>query len=151
MNAIELLKADHEKVATLFAQFKKNEDGDNKSLFEKVKAELDVHTHIEETIFYPALQAKDVEELTSIVLEGIEEHHQVKMFLKELHSLSEDSEKFNAKFKVLVEDVEHHVKEEEGEMFPLTKKQFDANALDALGAKMEAEKANFKKSQAASA
>lgn len=151
MNAIELLKADHEKVAELFEQFKANEDGDNKALFEKINAELETHTHIEETIFYPKLKEEGDEDLQKIVLEGIEEHRQVKMFLKELASLSDDSEKFNPKLKVVVEDVEHHVEEEEGEMFPLVEDQFSEDVLEELGSEMEEEKASFKKTQSATA
>lgn len=151
MNAIELLKADHEKVAKLFEQFKANEDGDNTALFEKINAELTVHTHIEETIFYPKLKAEGNDELKDIVLEGIEEHRQVKMFLRELDALADQSEKFNPKLKVVVEDVEHHVEEEEGEMFPMVEAQFDEETLEALGAEMEAEKANYKNTAAAAA
>ena len=151
MNAIELLKADHEKVKGLFEQFKANEDGDNTALFEEINLELTTHTHIEETIFYPTLKEEGDEELKKIVLEGVEEHRQVKMFLRELSSLTEDSEKFNPKLKVVVEDVEHHVEEEEGEMFSMVEEQFDAAVLEELGAEMEAEKAKFQKSQGASA
>lgn len=151
MNAIELLTQDHEKVSELFEKFKENEDGDNTALFEKINAELETHTHIEETIFYPKLVEEGDEELKKIVLEGIEEHRQVKMFLRELASLADDSEKFNPKLKVVVEDVEHHVEEEEGEMFPLVEDQFDSDVLEELGAAMEAEKASFRKGQGASA
>src|SRR2546421_9625211 len=115
MNAIELLKADHEKVSELFEQFKANEEGDNTGLFEDIKSELVLHTHIEETIFYPRMEKEGDEELRTIVLEAIEEHRQVKMFLDEISALTDDSEKFNPKLKVLVEDVEHHVEEEENE------------------------------------
>ncbi len=151
MNAIELLKADHEVVAKLFAKVKATEDSDHKAVFQKIKAELDVHAHIEETIFYPKLQSEGDKDLVDIVLEGIEEHRQAKMFLKELAALSGKNEKFDPKLKVLMEDIEHHVKEEEGEMFPLVKKQFDSKVLDELGAKMESEKGNFKKSMSATA
>ena len=73
------------------------------------------------------------------------------MFLKELAALSDASEKFEPKLKVLIEDVEHHVEEEESEMFPLVEAQFDADVLDELGSEMEAEKKAFQKSQSASA
>ena len=149
MNALELLKQDHETVAELFEQFKANEDGDNTDLFEQINAELETHTHIEETIFYPKLIEEGDDELKNIVLEGIEEHRQVKMFLKELSNLSDDSEKFNPKLKVVVEDVEHHVEEEEGEMFSLIEGQFDESVLEELGAEMEAEKGRFQKSASA--
>lgn len=149
MNAIELLKEDHDKVDKLFQKVKATPDGDHKELFEQIKAELDVHTHIEETIFYPKLKEEGDDELKDIVLEGIEEHRQAKMFLKELAALTDDSEKFDPKLKVLMEDVEHHVVEEEGEMFKLVEEQFDASVLEELGAEMESEKAKFGKSQKA--
>ncbi len=150
MNAIELLKDDHDKVDKLFQKVKATEEGeDHKELFKKIKAELDAHTHIEEKIFYPRLKEK--EELEDIVLEGIEEHHQAKMFLRELASLSEDSEKFEPKLKVLMEDIEHHVMEEEGDMFKKVEKNFDKAELEELGKQMEEEKKNFQKSQKASA
>ncbi len=150
MNAIELLKEDHDKVDRLFQKVKATEEGEeHKELFKKIKAELDVHTHIEEKIFYPRL--KEEEELEDITLEGIEEHHQAKMFLRELASLSEDSEKFEPKLKVLMEDITHHVQEEEGKMFPDVQKIINESELEELGKRMEEEKKNFKKSQGASA
>ena len=151
MNAIELLKSDHAVVADLFEQVKATDESEHPAIFEQIKAELDVHAHIEETIFYPKLKEDGNEELVDITLEGIEEHHQVKMFLKELAALSDASEKFEPKLKVLIEDVEHHVEEEESEMFPLVEAQFDADVLDELGSEMEAEKKAFQKSQSASA
>jgi hemerythrin superfamily protein len=143
MNAIELLKEDHDRVKALFEQVKADEDADHTDLFKQIKAELDVHAHIEETIFYPRLVEEGDEELKDIVNEGIEEHRQVKMFLREMENLADDSEKFKPKMKVLMEDVEHHVQEEEGEMFSMVKAQFDESALDEMGAEMEEEKETF--------
>jgi hemerythrin superfamily protein len=151
MNAIDLLKEDHDKVDKLFQKVKATPDDDHKDLFEKINAELEVHTHIEETIFYPKLKEEGDEELKKITLEGIEEHHQAKMFLRELSSLVEDSEKFEPKLKVLMEDIEHHVQEEEGKMFLMVKEQFDEKTLQDLGREMEKEKQNFKKSHSAGA
>ena len=94
---------------------------------------------------------REEEELKDIILEGIEEHHQAKMFLRELSKLADDSEKFEPKLKVLMEDVEHHVMEEEGEMFPKIEKIFDEATLEELGKQMEEEKKSFQKSQSASA
>jgi iron-sulfur cluster repair protein YtfE (RIC family) len=149
MDAIELLKDDHDKVDRLFQKVKATDEGEHLALFKKIKAELDAHTHIEEKIFYPKL--KEEEELKDIVLEGIEEHHQAKMFLRELTNLTEDSEKFEPKLKVLIEDIEHHVMEEEGEMFPKVKKVFDAATLQELGKQMAEEKQIFMKSNQANA
>ena len=151
MNAIEVLKADHKKVADFFDDVKATEPDEHPAIFAKIKAALDAHAHIEEAIFYPKLQAEGDKDLVDITLEGIEEHHQVKMFLQELDGLSGDSEKFEPKLKVLIEDVEHHVKEEEGEMFPLVKDQFSSEILDELGSAMEAEKVKFVKSEYANA
>lgn len=147
MNAIELLKTDHDKVDRLFQKIKATPDGDHQQLFEQIKAELDIHTHIEETIFYPKL--KEEKELEDIVLEGIEEHHQAKIFLRELAALSETSEKFEPKLKVLMEDITHHVQEEEGKMFPKVEKIFDTATLEDLGKQMAAEKKSFQKSNTA--
>ena len=149
MNAIELLKSDHDKVDRLFQKVKATAESEHKALFEKIKEELEIHTHIEETIFYPKI--KEEKELEDIVLEGIEEHHQAKIFLRELSALTDDSEKFEPKLKVLMEDVEHHVQEEEGQMFPKVEELFDQSVLQQLGKEMEKEKQSFKKSQTAGA
>src|SRR5688572_1747558 len=149
MNAVELLKDDHDRVDKLFQTVKAHEDGDNTDTFEQIKAELDVHTHIEETIFYPKLIEEGDEELKKITLEGIEEHRQAKMFLRELSNLADESEKFQPKLKVLMEDIAHHVQEEEGQMFPMIKEQFDEYTLQMLGDEMEKEKKRFGKSQKA--
>jgi hemerythrin superfamily protein len=148
MNAVELLKQHHQEINLLFQKVKADKEGEkHRELFEKIKQELEVHAHIEETIFYPRL--KEEEDLKDIVLEGIEEHHQAKMFLRELSNLVEDSEKFEPKLKVLIEDTIHHVQEEEGEMFPQTEELIDAETLDELGKQMEAEMKSYKKSQTA--
>src|SRR5215210_9484788 len=143
MNAIEFLKEDHNKVSRLFQKVKATEDSEHRELFEKIKEELEVHTHIEETIFYPKM--KEEEELEDIVLEGIEEHHQAKIFLRELANLTDDSQKFEPKLKVLMEDITHHVQEEEGEMFPDVEEILGAEELEKLGAQMEEEKKKFMK------
>lgn len=149
MNAVELLKEDHDKVDALFEKVKADEDADHRDTFEQIKAELDIHTHIEETIFYPTLIEDGDEELQKIVKEGIQEHHQAKMFLRELASLADESEKFQPKLKVLMEDIAHHVQEEEGQMFPMVQEQFDEFTLQELGKRMEEEKKSFQKSNKA--
>ena len=149
MNAIELLKEDHDRVDKLFQKVKATEESEHLELFEKIKAELDVHTHIEETLVYPKFIEDGDEELQKITKEGIEEHRQAKMFLRELAALTEDSEKFEPKLKVLMEDIAHHVQEEEGQMFPMVKEQFDEYTLQMLGQELEKEKKSFGKSSAA--
>jgi len=148
MNAIELLKADHDVVDKLFQKVDATEESEHPKIFEKIKAELEVHTHIEEAIFYPLLIEKGDKELVDITKEGIEEHRQAKMFLREMANLADDSEKFEPKLTVLMEDIKHHVMEEEGEMFKMVEKQFDAKELEEVGKALEAEK---KKTKAANA
>lgn len=140
MDALELLKTDHKKVKQLFekAEGNKNEK-QQKQIFEQIKAELETHAHIEETVFYPAI-AKN-EELKDMVLESLEEHKQVKTLLREMENLAADSEKFEPKLKVLMENIEHHaVEEEEEEMFPKIRKLMNAAALEELGQELEAAK-----------
>jgi len=143
-----LLKADHRVVEELFERVKANENGDNAAVFRKIKQELDTHAHIEETIFYPYLLKNGDQDLQRIVREGVEEHRQVKAFLGELAELPGNSEGFRAKIKVLMEDVEHHVEEEEDEMFPLVDDQVEDSTLERLASQMEAEKASFRRSNA---
>jgi len=140
MDALELLKTDHKNVKALFKKAEATENPkQQKQLFEQIKMELETHTHIEETVFYPAI-AKN-EELKDMVLESLEEHKQVKTLLREMENLTSDSEKFEPKLKVLMENVEHHaVEEEEGKMFPKIRKLMNAAALEQLGQELEAAK-----------
>ena len=140
MDALELLKTDHKNVKELFkkAEGNKNEK-QQKQLFERIKSELETHTHIEETVFYPAVRKH--KELEDMVLESLEEHKQVKTLLREMENLTSDSEKFEPKLKVLIENVEHHAEEEEeGKMFPKIRKLMNAKALDRLGQELQAAK-----------
>jgi len=140
MDALELLKKDHDTVKELFEKAEgNNNEKQQKQLFEQIKAELETHTHIEETIFYPAVEKFD--ELKDMVLESLEEHKQVKTLLREMENLTEDSEKFEPKLKVLMENVEHHAEEEEeGKMFPKVRKLMDTETLEQLGEELEAAK-----------
>lgn len=150
-DALELLKTDHDKVAAMFEKVKANEDGDHTQTFRRIKEELDLHAHVEEHIFYPHLMENGDKELKKIVREGLEEHGQVKMLLSEIAGLSGTSPTFKAKLKVLIEDVEHHVEEEENQMFPLVRDQVDQQMRVRLGSLIEAEKAKFgKKGKSAS-
>jgi hemerythrin superfamily protein len=140
MDALELLKTDHKTVKELFKKIEASKSAkQQKQLFEEIKTELETHTHIEETVFYPAVAKHD--ELKDMVLESLEEHKQVKTLLREMDNLTEDSEKFEPKLNVLMENVEHHAEEEEeAKMFPKVRKLMDAAALDQLGEELEAAK-----------
>ena len=146
MDALELLKQDHQEVKKLFQQAEGAEGKQKIEVFAKIKKALETHTRIEEGIFYPAMEKR--EELKDMVLESLEEHKQVKTLLKEMDALVSDSEKFEPKLKVLQENVEHHAEEEEeGKMFPKVRQLFDKAALERLGQKLQSAKG--KRSQAA--
>jgi hemerythrin-like domain-containing protein len=145
MNAFQLLKEDHQKVSGIFQQLEPTTERAEKTrteLFARLRDELDVHARIEETIFYPAI--KQAAETREIVLEGFEEHHVVKMLLKELEAVPVDTEQWTAKLKVLQENVEHHVEEEEGEMFQKARQVLSEEDINRLGAQMEEEKKRLK-------
>ena len=111
MDALELLHEDHEKVKELFEEAEGTENQKEKErIFEEINSELESHARIEETVFYPAMQKH--QELKDMVREALKEHKQIKALLKEIHNLKSDSEKFDPKLQVLIENVEHHVEEE---------------------------------------
>jgi hemerythrin superfamily protein len=140
MDALELLKQDHQKVKKLLTSATETEDKkEQKRLFREIRTELETHARIEETIFYPAVQ--EHKELASMVFESIEEHRQVKTLLRELSRVTPGGDKFKAKLKVLNDDVKHHAEEEEeGKMFPKVRNSFNSKELEALGREMEAAK-----------
>jgi hypothetical protein len=144
MDAFTLLTNDHKKVAALFEKIEPTTERAVKTreeAFGKLREELDVHAHIEEEILYPAL--KKEAETRDITFEGVEEHHVIKMLLAELAGMAVDSEEWTAKAKVLQENVEHHVEEEETKMFKLGREVLTQAQIDDLGFRLEAEKEKF--------
>ena len=146
MNAIELLKNDHETVEALFQEVEASDAGEHPNLFGEIKAALETHAHIEESIFYPSLQEEGDEELVELVSEALKEHSQMKVFLGELAAVISDTDKFEPLMDQLIADVRHHVLEEEGEMFPAVEGQFDEDTLEMWGGQMQAEKDRFQES-----
>jgi iron-sulfur cluster repair protein YtfE (RIC family) len=145
MNAITLLERDHTKMKGLLGRLDATTvraKVTRRDLFGRIKAELTVHETIEEEIFYPALKAHP--RARDIVLEGIEEHNVVDSLLGELTDLSPDHETWGAKARVMRENVEHHIEEEEGEMFRKARQIFDRAELEALGKRMAARKVTAK-------
>jgi hypothetical protein len=141
MNVFDMLKEDHKKVSSLFEKLEPTTERALKTreeLFAKLKMELDVHSHIEETILYPVL--KEIEKTRDITLEGIEEHRVVKQLLMELDQSPKDTEQWTAKLTVLKENVEHHVEEEEGEMFKSARSALSKEEIEQLTTRVEAEK-----------
>jgi hemerythrin superfamily protein len=138
-DALALLKSDHQKVSKLFAQAEKNE-AEQESIFAEINAALTVHATIEEEIFYPAVKKAKSGHTKDEVLEALAEHKQIKALLAELSGMSGDDESFAMKLKVLKEDVEHHVEEEQNEMFPDAKKSLGEKRLVELGAELDERK-----------
>jgi hemerythrin superfamily protein len=142
LDAITLLKNDHKTVEKLFKAFEK---AGPRAKQTKAKAvaqiieELSVHAAIEEQVFYPSVRA-EVEDTDSEILESLEEHHIVKWELAELEDLSPDDERFDAKVTVLIENVRHHVQEEEGELFPEVRSALGRKRLSEIGDSLETAK-----------
>ena len=145
MNPFTLLKADHKKVAGIMEKIDSTTERGVKTreeLFAQLKSELEVHTRIEETILYPAL--KEVDKTRDITFESFEEHRLVKQLLAELDKLGKDEETWTAKFTVLKESVEHHVEEEETDMFPKATKALSREEVETLGTRLEKAKTETK-------
>jgi hemerythrin superfamily protein len=136
MSAIDMLESQHREVEALFKQYENAKgDGKKEEIFTKIADKLAVHAAIEEKHFYPAAKSDDTEDL---VTEAAEEHLSVKRLIADLLELDVKDEHFDAKVKVLQEQVEHHVEEEEEELFPKVEKMLDAEMLDALEQEMTA-------------
>ena len=136
MKATELLKKQHREVKTLFRQVKKADARGRRSGMDEIAAKLEAHMRIEQEIFYPAVQEIGTKKAEEIVPEAFEEHHVVELVLGELPGVDPKDERFEAKMTVLEELVEHHVKEEEKEMFKLAEK-LGSERLAELGDEMQ--------------
>ena len=138
-----LLTGDHNRVRGLFSRFRKAHEADDQAAAtraaETIFRELEVHTEIEETIFYPLVQDLN-DEIHELVIEGFEEHGVVKDLMAEARELSVGDEHWAAKVKVLIENVEHHAKEEEAEMFPKVRQALDQGTLESLAARFDTKK-----------
>lgn len=134
MDAIQVLKQQHEEVASLFEQFEKARTR-KAALAQEICEKLSIHDKIEREIFYPAVNEN--EELKDMILEGLEEHHLVQILLKQISECDPSDETFEAKVKVLQELIEHHVEEEEQEMFKAIRGAVDKKLLNELGRRLE--------------
>jgi hemerythrin superfamily protein len=135
MDAIKMLKKQHREVEAMFKEIEKAKSaGPRRKVFEKLADALAVHATIEERHFYPAAKKKQTEDM---VLEAVEEHLEVKRLIADLLDLEPNDPVFMAKISVLKEDVQHHVEEEEGELFPKVQKLLDDEELEAVAAAMQ--------------
>lgn len=138
MDAIKLLKQDHEKFKKLLKQLEETTERALKTrekLVDELKREIKPHEAMEEEVFYPVLREKLKDD--DIVLEGYEEHHAVDVLMDELESVPFDDETWGPKMKVIQENIEHHIEEEEGEMFSNARKVLDKDELEELGERMD--------------
>jgi porphobilinogen deaminase len=139
MDALTLLKEDHDKVRTLLSELEETTERAVKTRQEglaRLKSDLVIHEQIEEQILYPKLKAHS--ESRAIALEAYEEHDVVDTILREIEQTPVEDETWAAKFKVMKENLEHHIEEEEGEMFDATRELFESAELEELGEQMTA-------------
>jgi hemerythrin-like domain-containing protein len=144
LNAIDLLLHDHREVESLFSEFDSLEEGDEEDaedIIEDACLELEIHDRLETEIFYPAVRAAaaDDEDITDLLDEGEDEHQAVRELIEKLEDMDPDDDARDALFTTLIEQVKHHVEEEETELFPKVKKLKGLD-LDALGAEMHERK-----------
>ena len=141
MDAITLLKEDHQKVKKILEELEKTTERGVKTrqeLFGKLMAELTVHEKIEEEIFYPAVKERaETKKVEELIAESYEEHHFVDTIAAEIKQTPFEAEEWGAKFKVMKENIEHHaIEEEEGKLFPKVRRAFTADELEDLGTQM---------------
>ncbi len=134
VDAIELLETQHEEVENLFEKIERAGEDEKQDLFEQLADALAVHTTIEEKHFYPATKSARTEELLQ---EAVEEHLSAKRLVADLMEMSPDDPQFEAKIKVLQEQVDHHVEEERTQLFPKVRKLLEKEELEDLGVVME--------------
>ncbi|MHC8305909.1 hemerythrin domain-containing protein [Pseudomonas sp. PB3P13] len=153
MNAIDLLKADHERVKAILTQLSESTERGVKKrtdLLAKLEMEVTIHTRLEEEILYPAFKEAGGKEQDIMYYEAKEEHRTVdSLVLPDLKNTDPASLEFSGRVKVVKELLEHHIEEEEEEMFPQAKKLLGNATLEELGAQMEKMKAQYKKEMSA--
>ena len=157
MDAITLLRDDHQNVRRLFKEFEAAGDEAHTSkrrIVDQIIQELTVHAFIEEELFYPMVAGLEAqgrgEEPEELVKEAQEEHAQVKTLLSELETMSPEDETFDAKVTVVIDDVRHHAEEEEQEMFKVAEK-LGKDELSALAEQMQARFKDFESSKGSEA
>src|SRR3954462_3869524 len=142
MDALTLLEQDHQKVKKLMGEIEKTTERGVKTrqqLFNKLVENLTIHEKIEEQIFYPAVKERATsKQLEELVTESYEEHHFVDVVKAEIENTPFESEEWAAKFKVMMENIEHHAfEEEEGKMFPKVRPAFKNDDREDMGMQMD--------------
>jgi len=139
-DAIVVLKNDHKEIKRAFSAFRKAEKAEDRNAMAdavgRITELLMVHTYIENEVMYPRVRAL-VPDLEDDVLESYEEHHVADVLVTELATMSPEDERYAAKTTVLIENVEHHIEEEEDEWFPKVREALGRKQLQEIGAEME--------------
>jgi len=130
-DAVSILKEDHQKLRGLFQRFESADESGKEEIFKEIFRELEIHTKIEEEIFYPAMRKVE----SDMIAESLEEHNIVDFILGGMKKVKSSDESYEAKFTTLKENVEHHMEEEEGEMFPKAEQSLGGQLAE-LGQKM---------------
>ncbi|HEV7666301.1 MAG TPA: hemerythrin domain-containing protein [Chloroflexota bacterium] len=147
MDVLEFLTDEHDEAKAVFRKLEKAEGAQASKLFEQLKSMLTLHEEMEETYFYPKLKEEKATE--EIVLEGYQEHHVMDLLIEELSELKPSAEVWAPKIKVLQENTEHHIEEEEGELFPKVRKIWNADKREQVGRQMQTMKAKRHEEQQA--
>lgn len=135
-DAIAMLKADHQRVRDLFQEYQAaSAPRAKRELAEEACTELEIHAQLEEQIFYPTVN-EETDEGPELVKESLAEHQTMKQLIEELRDMGPDNQAFDAKFKELIRNVEHHVEEEENDMFPLAAAEL-AEDMDEITQEMQ--------------
>jgi hemerythrin superfamily protein len=135
VDCLKLLKDEHDEVKALFKKIEKAEGNDAARLWADIKSRLTLHEELEETLFYPQLKKDDT--TNDIVLEAYQEHHVMDLLIGEISALKPSAEEWHPKVTVLMENTEHHIEEEEGELFPKVRKIWDTDKREQVGRKMQ--------------
>lgn len=144
MDALTLLKHDHDEVKELFEKFREAGDtGEKQRILGEILDEIETHSRVEEEVFYPAAMREDPD-VESLVRESLEEHHLVATLISELRDMNASDEQFVAKASVLIENVEQHAEEEESELFPSLRDTLGDERLASLGEELERTKRGSK-------
>jgi hemerythrin superfamily protein len=142
MDVLQFLKDEHDEVKAVFAKLQKAKGAEASRLWEQLSSMILLHEELEETYMYPRLrEAAPTEDL---VLESYQEHHVMDLLIGEISELKPSAEEWEPKIKVLQENTEHHIEEEEGELFPKVRKVWDADMRKRVGEEMEKAKAQRK-------
>jgi len=147
MDVLTFLKDEHDEAKAVFKKLEKAEGASARTLFDQLKRMLSLHEEMEETFFYP--QLKKEEAAKDMILEGYQEHHVMDILMDEINALKPTDEAWEPKIKVLQENTEHHIEEEEDELFPKVRKIWDTDRRQQVGRQMQDMKSKRQKEQKA--